>query len=108
MKGNRITLIGYVGSTLLSKKLEDGTKRVGILIATHYTRKNKEGENKWQTVWYDVVAWDKTAEYSEQSFVKRSKIMVEGEIEYRTYPDRTGHMRYITHIKAHSLMNLDR
>ncbi len=108
MKGNRVTLIGYVGSNLLSKKLEDGTKRVGIRMVTHYPRKNKEGENKWQTVWHDVVAWDKTAEYAEQSFVKGSRIMVEGAIEYRTYPDKQGHIRYITQIKAESLMNLDR
>lgn len=108
MKTNQVKLIGYVGKDLSCKKLENGSKRVGMRIATHFQTKNNGGEKLWQTVWHDVVAWDKTAEYAERSFVKGSKIMVDGSIAYRTYPDNTGHIRYLTVITAHSLMNLDR
>lgn len=108
MKGNRVLLIGYVGKHLASKKLEDGTKRIGIRMATHYDYKNKKGQTIDATVWHDVVAWDRTADYAEKSFVKGSKIMVEGAIEYRIFTDSSGHKRYYTQIKAHSLMNLDR
>ena len=108
MKGNRVLLIGYVGQHLSGKKMENGTKRVGIRMATHYEYKNDKGEKKNHTVWHNVVAWDGTAEYAERSFVKGSKIMVEGSIEYRTYDDKKGHKRYLTQIKAHGLMNLDR
>lgn len=34
--------------------------------------------------------------------------MVDGSIEYRAFPDKSGHTRYYTHTMAHSLMNLDR
>ena len=108
MKGNRVLLIGYVGNHLSAKTLEAGGKRVGIRMATHYSHKNQQGERIDNTVWHDVVAWDGTAEYAERSFVKGSKIMVDGSIEYRTYSDKAGHTRYIAQIKAHSLMNLDR
>jgi single-strand DNA-binding protein len=55
-----------------------------------------------------VVAWDKVAAYAENNFVKGSRILVDGQIIYRTYPDRQGHLRYVTEIKANSLQNLDR
>ncbi len=108
MNANRVLLIGYVAKDLSATKLETGSKRVGIRIATHYFHKTPEGEKKGHTVWHDIVAWNSTADYAERNFVKGSKIMVDGSIEYRTFPDKSGHIRYITQIKAHSLMNLDR
>ena len=44
MKGNRVLLIGYVGQHLASTKLENGNKRVGIRMATHYDYRNEKGE----------------------------------------------------------------
>ena len=108
MKSNHVLLIGYVGQDLATLKLQNGSKRVGIRVATHYQHKMDNGDKIDHTVWHNVVAWDGTAEYAEKSFVKGSKIMVDGSIEYRVYPDKAGHTRYITQIKAHSLMNLDR
>jgi len=108
MKANSVTLIGYVGKQLITKKLEDGSKRVAIRMATHYVKKSLRGERLYLTVWHDVVAWNRIAEYAEQNFVKGSRIMVDGSIDYRTYPDKQQHIRYITQITAHSLTNLDR
>jgi single-strand DNA-binding protein len=101
-------LIGFVGSHLNSKKMENGSKRVAIRMATHFYQKNEMGEKNYQTVWHDVVAWDKVADFAERNLVKGSRIMVDGSITYRTYPDKTGHLRYVTLITADSVMNLDR
>ena len=108
MKTNHIQLIGYVGSDLSPSRTSNGNKRINIRVATHYPVKNNQGETNWQTAWHDVIAWDHTADYAGRSFVKGSKILVEGSIQYRSYPDKSGHIRYITQIKADSLMNLDR
>lgn len=108
MKSNRVLLIGYVGNHLASQKLDNGGKRVGIRMATHYDYKDEKGERIDNTVWHDVVAWDSTAEFAERQFVKGSKIMVEGMIEYRVFKNKEGSIRYLTQIKATSLMNLDR
>lgn len=98
MKANQVLLIGYVGQHLESKKTANGLQ-VKLRVATH---------NGDLTVWHNIIAWDQTAAYAERSFVKGSRIIVDGSIRYRTYPDKTGHTRYVTEIKAHSLMNLDR
>jgi single-strand DNA-binding protein len=108
MKTNHVLLIGYVGKEVEIKETENSCKRVSIRMATHYLQKNETGEKKFNTVWHDIVAWNEKAEYAERSFVKGSKIMVDGSIQYRKYADRSGHMRYIVQIKAHSLINLDR
>jgi single-strand DNA-binding protein len=105
MTTNTVILIGYVGSHLAGKSLSHGDKKVLIRVATH--QKSNVG-NTSITTWHNVVAWDKVAAYAENNFVKGSRILVDGQIIYRTYPDRQGHLRYVTEIKANSLQNLDR
>jgi single-strand DNA-binding protein len=108
MNNNHVQLIGYVGKDILSCKTGKGEQRVAIRMATHHYTRNPQGEKRWYTIWHDVVAWSATAEYAERNFVKGSRIMVDGSITYRTYPDRQGHTRYLTQITARSLVNLDR
>ncbi len=107
MKGNHVLLIGYVASDLIVKK-EENRHRTRLRVATHYPCRRPSGTHEWRTVWHDVVAWDKTADYAERNFVKGSRIMIEGSINYRSYADKMGHTRYITEITAQSLTNLDR
>ena len=108
MKKNLVFLVGYVGQNLSTKNLQNGVKRVALRVATHNQHTNNTGKQIVSTTWHDVVAWKSTAEFAERNFVKGSKVMIEGSIEYRTYFDNRGHKRYITQIKAHCLMNLDR
>lgn len=108
MNTNNVLLIGYVSADPIVKITGKGNKRAFIRIATHSLKKNEKGEKIWSTEWHNVIAWDNTADYAGRNFVKGSKIMVDGCIEYRIYPDYVGHTRYFTQIKALSLMNLDR
>lgn len=108
MTNNLVRLIGYIGKNFEAFTASTGKRRLKLRVATHYATTQSDGTKLYHTVWHDVVAWGATAEYAERSFVKGSKVMVEGSIEYRTYSDKTGHTRYITRVTAHSLMNLDR
>src|ERR1017187_8578718 len=95
---NNVQLIGYVGADPIIKVFENGCRRTGIRVATHHLLK-KEGLDKvYQTTWHDVVAWDKTVEQVENSFVIGTHILVEGMIEYSTFLDSTGKKRYMTQI----------
>jgi single-strand DNA-binding protein len=108
MKQNSVQLIGYVGADPVIKVLQSGSKKVNIRVATHYKLKNGQEGKKYGTTWHNVIAWDSGAEYAERSFVKGSRILVNGNLVYRTYPDAHNHIRYITEIRASELMNLDR
>lgn len=108
MDNNRVLLIGYVGKHLSIATSKGGSKRLSLRVATHFPGTSGDGKKVYHTTWHDVVAWDNIAEFAENNFVKGSRIMVDGFIKYETYPDHTGHIRYVTLIIAHSLVNLDR
>ena len=46
-----------------------------------------------QTDWFEVVAWDKTAEFICKYFQKGSMILVEGRLQSRKYQDKNGNSR---------------
>ncbi|MES1216836.1 MAG: single-stranded DNA-binding protein [Bacteroidota bacterium] len=109
MNANQVVLVGYVGQALKKSNSKYGALRVALRVATHTRRKTGIDQAcSTNTVWHDVVAWNKTAGFAERNFVKGSRVLVEGSIEYRCYADASGHRRFLTRIKAHSLMNLDR
>lgn len=108
MNKNHVQLIGYVGQDLAAVTAVNGSRRVAIRMATHYRKRTQTDEKIDTTVWHNIVAWDSTAEYAERSFVKGSKILVEGSIDYRTFTGKNGNTVHLTQIRAHSLMNLDR
>jgi single-strand DNA-binding protein len=83
MKQNKVQLIGYVGTAPKIKILTNGVKRVSMRVATHYRKKSAKLEKVYATDWHSVVAWGSRAEYAEQSFVKGSRILVDGSIIYR-------------------------
>lgn len=105
---NRVQLIGYVGKDPVITTTKKGSKLAKISLATDTLFKNKGGSRVKVTTWHEVVAWEKKAEEVENNFIKGSHILVEGQIVYRSYPDLAGHVRYVTEIKAQTLMNLDR
>lgn len=108
MKTNSVTLIGFVGSDLSSKRLADGSKLVILRVSTSQSAITKDGETIRQTQWHDVVAFDDLGDIAENSFVKGSHIMVNGSIEYSTWQDVNGNKRHYARIRASELINLDR
>jgi len=108
MKTNNVLLIGYVGIDPTIKLTQNGKKKAMIRMATHMPKKNEKGEKVLDTIWHNIVAFNAAADYAEQGFVKGSKILVDGRIDYRTYKDERGHTHRITSIIANSVLNLDR
>lgn len=105
---NKIELIGYLGKDPVISVTEKGTKKAMLRLATDQYRKDTDGKVQRIVTWHDVVAWEKLAETIPNEYIKGSHVRVEGEVVYHTYPDLTGHIRYVTEIRASRLMNLDR
>ncbi len=105
---NKVELIGYLGQNPIITTTAKGVKKATLRVATHYYVKEAGDEKTLHTVWHDVVVWEKTAEQVENQYIKGSHIRIEGRLQYRTYEDRTGHVRYVTEVIAKTLMNLDR
>lgn len=105
---NNVELIGYLGNDPLFRTTSKGKKMAIMRLATDKFRKDDQGNKQKVTTWHDIVAWDNLAANIENQYIKGSHVRVEGEIVYRSYEDKTGHIRYIAEIKAFRLMNLDR
>lgn len=105
---NFVQLIGYLGEDPEIHMTTTGQTLGRLRLATDYYRKREDGTTSTKTIWHDINAWNKLAKILDGNFVKGSHVMVEGEIQYRTFLDNTGHKRYVTEIKAAKILNLDR
>jgi len=108
MRNNVVQLFGYVGDSPKIFISKNGLKRAVIRVATHDQIKYGVDKLVYGTTWHEVVAWDKTADLAERSFVKGSHIMVWGSMAYRKYVDKSGVPREVAEVKANYLNNLDR
>ena len=101
---NKVTLIGNLGMDPEVKDIEGGRKRAKISLATNESFKNSKGEKVTETMWHNLVAWGKTAEYMSKYLQKGSEVVVEGKLINRNYTDKAGVKKYITEVEVNDLV----
>lgn len=73
-------------------------------VATSKQWTDESGEKKETTTWHDVVAFRKTAEIAGKYLTKGRQVLVEGELQTRSWDDKeTGKKRYKTEIIANNI-----
>jgi single-strand DNA-binding protein len=105
---NRVQLIGHLGAEPEMKTLESGAKVAQIRIATNESYKMQNGEWKEETMWHNVTGWNQLAERMQQQLNKGSFVMIEGKLVNRSYTDAAGVKKYVTEVRAVSMMKLDK
>jgi single-strand DNA-binding protein len=98
---NLAILHGFVGNDPRIKTTETGKKVASFSIATISFRKDASGNKT--TDWHNLILWEKMAELCEKYVKKGSELIVQGEIQYRSYTDKEGTVKYITEIICHNL-----
>lgn len=98
---NQATFHGFTGNDPKIRTTESGKKVATISLATSSFRKDASGNKS--TDWHNLVMWEKLAELCEKHVKKGSELIVQGEIQYRTYTDKEGVVKYITEIVCHNL-----
>jgi len=94
---NKAILIGRVGKDPEIKTTQTGKKVASFSLAT-----GKKINGVDVTQWHNLIFWEKLAEIVEKYIKKGAQIMVEGEINYRSY-DKDGQTRYITEIVCNQM-----
>ena len=84
---NKVILGGRLTTDPELKKTQQGTSVTSFSLAV-----NRKA-NKDVTDFINLVAWRNTAEFICEYFKKGSSIMVEGELQVRTYEDKQGNKR---------------
>ena len=73
--------------------------RAGIAV----NRRTKKADGTYETDFFDLCAWDKTAEFMGKYLKKGSRVIIDGRIESDNYKDKTGSMHYGTRIVVENI-----
>ena len=103
---NNVQLIGNLGAKPEITMLESGKKLAKFSIATNEKFTNAQGEKVEKTDWFNVVAWNKTAELAEMFLDKGKQVAIAGKLSTRSWDDKDGNKRYITEIICNELVFL--
>jgi single-strand DNA-binding protein len=105
---NRATLLGNVGADPEVRATSNGGRVATVSLATTRTWNDASGQKQEKTQWHRVILWNaakgaKLADITEKYVKKGDRLLVEGEIEYRSWEDAEGVQRYSTEINARDL-----
>lgn len=95
---NKAILMGRIVNDLELKTTPSGVSVLSFRIAVD-RRYQTKGEEK-KTDFLNIVAWRNEAEFISRYFSKGRMILIEGEIQTRSYQDKNGNTAYVTEIVA--------
>lgn len=95
---NKAILMGRLTRDPELKTTPNGVSVCKFSIAVDRRYQGQDEEKK--TDFFNVVAWRQQAEFVSKYFSKGRCILVEGEIQNRSYTDKDGVTRYVTEIIA--------
>jgi single-strand DNA-binding protein len=103
-----VIVAGNLTKDPIFRETTNGTPVVNFSIASN--RKFKDSSNQWQedVCYVGVVAWNKLAESCRDRLKKGSAILVDGELQSRSWKSEDGHNRSIVEIKARRIQFLNK
>lgn len=105
---NYVILAGNLCKDPIFRQTNNNTPVVNFSIASN--RKYKDSSNQWQedVCYVGVVAWNKLAESCKEKLKKGSAVLVDGELQSRSWRSDDGHNRSIVEIKARRIQFLNK
>lgn len=114
MSLNRVMLIGNVGKDpevrYLDGNMQNGqqTKVATFTLATTERYRDRNGEQRENTEWHNIVVWRGLADIAERYVRKGTQVYVEGKLRTRSWNDQQGAKHYTTEIVADTFQLLGR
>jgi single-strand DNA-binding protein len=88
---NKIMLIGNLGRDPEMNYTSSGKAVTKFSLAVSRRMKDAEsGENREETTWFTVIAWERLADTCFQYLHKGSKVYIEGRMTSRKYSNKDG------------------
>jgi single-strand DNA-binding protein len=97
---NKVILAGRVVAEPELKQTPSGVSVVSFRIAVNRRFQSRDSQQQNEADFFNVTAWQNTAEFIAKYFHKGSAICVCGRIQNRTYTDQSGQKRTWTDIIA--------
>lgn len=102
---NKVIVIGNLGRDPELSYSQNGTPRAKFSVATSERFKDREGNDREETEWHNIVVFGKTAENVAKYLTKGRSAYVEGKLKTRDY-EKDGQKHYITEVIAHQVVFL--
>jgi single-strand DNA-binding protein len=105
---NYVIIAGNLTKDPICRMTTNNTPVVNFSIASN--RKYKDSSNQWQedVCYIGIVAWNKLAESCRDRLRKGSAVLVDGELQSRTWKNEDGNNRSIVEIKARRIQFLNK
>ncbi len=98
---NKVTLIGNLGKDPEIRVIPGSEMKVAsFTVATSESRRNKNtGEREDRPEWHKIVIFnERLAELVEKYVRKGSKLYIDGQLQTRSWIDKSGNERYVTEV----------
>lgn len=90
----------WIGMGRLVREPEQKTTTSGKTVTNFTLAIDRGYGDKKETDFINCIAWEKTGEFVSKYFNKGNMILVEGELNIRSYDDKEGKKKYITEINV--------
>lgn len=104
---NRVQLIGHLGGDPELKHTPTGKKVCKFSVAVNSRWRDKDGNKKEDTEWFNIEAWSRLGEICQEYLKKGSLIFLEGRLKTDRY-EQEGDTRYFTKVVASQMQMLDK
>jgi single-strand DNA-binding protein len=103
---SRVVLVGNLGRDPEMRYSQNGTPITNFTIAVNRRRRNQDGSSQDETDWYRITLFRQSAEWAADWLKKGSKVLVEGQLQIRTYTGQDGVERTQVEVMADNFVNL--
>ena len=93
---NKVVLMGRICNDLELKSTQNGVSVLSFRLAVDRSYQPKDAEKTADFI--NIVAWRSTAEFISKYFSKGRLILLEGEIQTRSYDDANGAKQWVTEV----------
>lgn len=93
MSMNKITIIGNLGRDPEMRYTPSGNAVTGFSVATNRRYRGQDGQQREETEWFNISAWGRLAEITNQYLSRGSQVYVEGRLSSRMYQSQNGETR---------------
>lgn len=90
MNINKVILVGKVISDVISSITENNSPMARFTLATNRFFKGKDGENKTETCYHNMIAWDSVAETIEKYVKKGDELGISGRLNNKSVKQEDG------------------
>ncbi len=105
---NKVQFTGRLGKDPETRYTPQGSAITKLAVASNRRWRTAEGEDREDTEWFNVVAWNKLGEICAQYLQKGARVYIEGRLQTRSWDDQqTGQKRYMTEVIANDMIMLD-